>query len=75
MALLKIFHNQFEQQSKLLYDLVIFLEDVFQCQHKRIMCFYGEECDGFLCDSSCDNIATILSQLMEHQMHLKLFKQ
>ncbi|KAJ7387576.1 hypothetical protein OS493_000910 [Desmophyllum pertusum] len=56
-ALLKMFkhHDQFENQSKVLNDLIIFLEDPVQCRHRKIMSYYGEERDGFTCGTSCDN--------------------
>lgn len=74
-ALLKMFkqYNSFDQQSKLLNGPVIFLEDVVQCRHKRIMCYYGEERDSFLCHTSCSDCDN-LSQIMGYQMCLKLFK-
>lgn len=50
-ALLKMFkhHDQFENQSKVLNDLIIFLEDPVKCRHRKIMSYYGEERDGFTC--------------------------
>lgn len=56
-ALLSMFKHQehFDQQHKTLNDLVNFLEDPVQCRHKIIRTYYGEECDGFTCVTSCDN--------------------
>ena len=56
-ALLQMFHQQnlFEKQTKHLNDLIILLEDLVQCRHKYIMTYYGEERDGFMCGTSCDN--------------------
>jgi superfamily II DNA helicase RecQ len=56
-ALLRMFHQQnlFEKQTKHLNDLIILLEDLVQCRHKNIMTYYGEERDGFMCSTSCDN--------------------
>jgi superfamily II DNA helicase RecQ len=56
-ALLRMFHQQnlFAKQTKHLNDLIILLEDLVQCRHKNIMTYYGEDCDGFMCGTSCDN--------------------
>ena len=50
-------HGQYEQQSKLLTDLIIYLEDVL-CRHKQIMTYYVEDRDAFQCSTSCDNCKT-----------------
>ncbi|CAB4014436.1 ATP-dependent DNA helicase [Paramuricea clavata] len=56
-ALISMFkhHDNFDQQYKALSDIVICLEDPVQCRHKIIRTYYGEKCDGFTCNTSCDN--------------------
>ena len=53
-ALLKLFQLQNDQHGNL-NDLIVILEDPVQCRHKKIMAYFGELQESFVCLTGCDN--------------------
>ena len=56
--LLKLFYSQGQavsDQMSCVNELVNFLEDPVQCQHKCLMLYFGEPRENFVCGVGCDN--------------------